>query len=252
MNHIEEMDIYTQKAQKCLELAEDLFYSQNEKLSEIIDKNQKNSERIYCNKSTLQLGYFSPCPVEDLITGKSKRGKISVKKPLGKNLITYYFENNILKMAEDDIYYYLYDYSEAERIYIISVPKNRSLNMTLCLTVCTYKDGKIIEIMSLLANNAEMPGFPLSMPGMEMSFIKGSNDRSYMFDFTENQYSYSDGRIVALKTVKAASFGKKLSVREYAFNYKEDFYSSYICNDTQYKISEKRRYNEFYAMPVYP
>ncbi len=248
MSFTDEFDICVQKAQEYLCFIEKIFSSGDEKFSDIINRNLQNSKKIFCKKSTLPLGYFDPCPVEDLIVGKSNRGKLSDKMPSSESLITYYFDNDILKMAEDGIYYYIYDYSEADKKYIYAVPKNRKLNLTYFLTVCEYENGKIRKLTRFTANSAELPGGIFNLLGANMILIKGMNDKQYMFDLTEKIYTYSDEHIELLEIMKVGSYGKKRSAAEYRFNYKGDYYSSYSSNKTQYRIKEKRMYNEFYNM----
>ena len=244
MNNTEDIMFFKEKAQKYLDYAENLLYDAD--ICELIENIKQYENKLYCKKSDLYLGYFNPCPVADLIVGKCDRGNIYKKKPLGKNIITYYFDDNKLRMAEDEALYYVWFYADTENVCILGFKKNNSKALSY-ITLCKYRDSEIVSITDLNCTE-NVKSFPFSFFGAEMLCIKGK-EKEYMFELTEKEYIYKENHIEVLKIAKIDSFSKKCRVKEYIFEYADDNYASYRFSDTQYKIANKRKFNELNKIP---
>lgn len=239
-----------------LNIFKDIIDKNNGDFSSIVNHNLTLKDKLYCKgMSAFRLGYFNPCPVEDLVIGNTNRGKIISNKalsdkPASKNTIIYYFEKNVLKMAEDSFTYYLFFYTETQCVYILEIGKNLQPHCYSTFLICKYDEyGRICKITKfctvLIKNQALL--FSFMKPNLQL--ISDKNQNEYLFYVTEKEYFYSENFIAKFQLITYSSDNIDRQVSQYDFNYCGDSYSSYIYNGKEYKVLRKRKFNEFVKKP---
>ncbi len=240
---------YHKQATSFLRIVEEKISENRDDFSSIIKHNLALNNKLYCKNSTLFLGCFNPCPIEDLIVKDSKRGKIVSKGSLSKNIIIYYFENNLIKMAEDAYAYYLFFYVDVRSVYILDISKNIKLNSLLKLVICQYDENdRICKLTDFCATLMNKSTFLSDFTKSDLLLIKDKNQQEYMFDVTEKEYLYSGELIAKTKITKYDSYNKK-HFQQYDFHYNADRYSSYLFYQKEYEILQNRKYYEFLKKP---
>ncbi|MBR3917251.1 MAG: hypothetical protein IKJ59_00750 [Clostridia bacterium] len=253
INEIQTED-YLKKASECLLIVENIIENFGNNFSGIIKENQELEDRLYCRKSTMLMGYFNPCPVEDLVIRNANRGKITSKNRIGKDVIIYYFNNDKISMCEDSFFTYLYFYKNNENnLQILGVPKRLSSGAFPQLLLCAYDDNNRIKKFTVFnAISVKKSMLAFSLFDSDCLLKSETTEQKYMFEFMEKEYIYSDNRLKEMKEVKLNSNSPKISNNKYKFAYEGDTYGLYTYNDlNNYVPLIKRKYNEFLCPPKY-
>ena len=242
------------QATEILHIIEDIIAENNGDFSSIINQNLTLKDKLYSKGSTLFLGYFNPCPVEDLIVGKTKRGKITSNKTSSKYTVTYYFEKNIIKMAEDFSSYYLFFYTDVQQVYILGVPKDMKIDphTSLEFMISKYDENDRICKLTFFRAMKRIKTFSLfAFMDSDRLFIKDKKQNEYSFYIIEKEYFYSENFITKVQIGTYTSYKTKRHIQKYEFKYRGDSYYSYLAFTTEYKVLHKRKFNEFIKKPNY-
>lgn len=242
-------------------ITKNYFIDNKLSLEDIRQKCISSKNVLFCHSSNLPMGYFCSSPIFDLITGKTKRGKIH-RKPLGtKHAIKYYFCNNKLIFAEcnDSTETFLFYDDSQKAVHEFMLINNNLLE----LTVCKYDDkNRIIKRTTFSHRTINQDilkrNFLGIYSGNKPIVIRDFKKRAdYLFTINEEKYIYESDRIVEAILSDFSSFMPDISCNKYIFRYIGDYYSDYDfinChteNKNTYKVYVKRKYFEFIHPPEY-
>lgn len=183
------------------------------------------NEQTHCLKysinSTLYRGSLFPSLIYDVVVGNTKRGRISSRKPKGKDYYIYYFDNNQLAFVEQIID------SQLASIEVIIPGKsgvvygfNYTLGELSYVNECRYDDGKLVEHFHM--------------------FYDTSLDIEY-YRLLSEQYTYENDKLHKVQMKEFDSAIINYSKLDYIFKYNED------GKATSYSAID---YNEKYAHPI--
>lgn len=142
---------YINNCTENLSICQRLRQKEREYESDIISRLAKpRSERthtlMYSTGSTLYRDALFPSLIFDIVIGNIKRGRISSRKPKGKDYYIYYFDNNQLAFVEQIID------SQLALIEVIIPGEsgvvygfNYTLGELSYVNECRYDDGKLVE-----------------------------------------------------------------------------------------------------------
>lgn len=206
----------------------------------VIDTEKYNT--VFSSGSNLYRGYFCPSPVEDIVIGKTKRGKLTKKLSKRGNSKKYLFNENNELIAV--LGYTDEKHNSTEAIINSGNIEHGVYYFNDMLTIfceCIYNEnGQIIMYTKCIL-------YP---------FKDIKRDANPITEINQQKYEYKDGLLVrcTMRDVVASPFEKRLIIggnREYCFDSDKGKYKAYTCNGTPYKSCTDRAADAFTQRPVF-
>lgn len=226
----------------------------NDSIAEIC-KDTKNI--LYGTESNLPVGFFCSDPVYDLVVGKTKRGKLTKRKPLSGYFYTYYFDGNrLVKAQTSDSSYYLFFYDDTQNtIYEFNFIGNELYS----ITECKYDErNRICERTVLQPSVANDMFFKFYTGTGKPSVIRDENKgRDFIFEISRRKFTYDCDRLTCAEYCDHVSCLASVEFGCYEFSFNGEYYSGYSYTDciretaSLFKPLKKRQYYEFLSPPVY-
>ena len=202
-------------------------------------------------------GYFCSDPIEDLIVGKTSRGKL-VKKASGDCTAYFFSDGRLVKVTHSgSSILYLYD-DDGRTVYEIDGAFLKE-GLSKYIVKCEYDEtGRIIRRTDIMYSKAIPEIFAFVSKTAKPQVIRDEKEAAdFIFEIKEIRYSYKDDRINQAEIIKYHSAADIVSDDVYEFDYNGDYYSDYSASDLiknqNYTMQalKKRKYNEFLSIPEY-
>lgn len=257
---LENITEFVQKGLQLYSISEYYFVENKINVYEIRKKCKSSENVLFCRRSNLPLGYFCSSPIFDIVTGKTKRGRIHKKECGSKYEIKYYFNNDRLVFV---------DYSDSSEIFLFYDDPQRTVyefmlndNRLYELTVCKYDaENRITErtAFSLRETSADsINKKSLLYADNKPIIIRDiSKNKDYLFNIKEEKYIYGSDRIIEAVNTDFHSFIPGGTCDKYEFRYNGDYYGDYDfinCSTNSrsaHKADIKRKFFEFIRPPAY-
>lgn len=213
---------------------------------------------LFSKGETLFGGYFCSDPVEDLIIGKTSRGKL-VQKESDDNTAYFFNGGRLVKAARAGTsILYLYD-DDGRTVYEIDGAFSIEEGISKYIVKCEYDEtGRISRRTVFMFSRAIPEFFAFASKTARPQVIRDENEGTdFIFEIKEIRYSYKEDRINQAEIIKYYSAVDIVSDEVYEFDYDGDYYSDYSASDLiknqnyTMKALKKRKYNQFLSVPEY-